>query len=178
MEPLAIQINPFKYKNLDAPEKLIRYITRTRPNENRADELLLWGTASGYSYHIPVEELIFEYSFILQKYRVTRSKMCHYVIRLRPEHFQCMNNNLFTLGNYAVECCNYLMSLGHQTCFAIHHSNDDGLHIHFAINSVNYRTGKKLRQYPAEIYKTVEHPLISLMDKYLYHTSSFPHFHD
>ena len=125
---------------------------------------------------MPIEELIFEYNYILDRYKVTGSKMCHYVIRLRPEHFQRMNNNIYTLGNYAVECCNYLLAIGHQTCFAIHLSEDDGLHIHLAINSVNYRTGKKLRQYHKEIYQTVERPLIKLMDKYLYQVSSFPDY--
>lgn len=173
MEVIAIQLKRLQYKNTDSAEKLIRYITRTRKNEDRANELLLWGHSSGYTYPKTVEELIHEFETIQKHYHSLNSLMCHYSIRLRPTLFEKMDNNIYTLGDYAVECCNYLFNLGHQSVFAIHLSKEDGLHIHLAINSTNYRTGYKLRQYPKEIKKTVELPLLNLMNKYIYKPVSF-----
>lgn len=38
MMPLMIQLHKFKYKNEDSAENVIRYITRTRKNEDKAHE--------------------------------------------------------------------------------------------------------------------------------------------
>ena len=173
MEAIAIQLNRHKYKNLDSPEKLIRYITRTRLKEDRANELLLWGHSAGYTYPKPVENVIHEIKFIQKSYHARGSLMCHYVIRLRADTFAKLNGDIYTLGNYAVECCDYLLSIGHQSCFAIHHSKEDGLHIHLAINSVNYRTGYKLRQHPKAIKPTIELPLLQRLDKLVISVEDF-----
>ena len=177
MEALAIQINCHKYKNLDSPEKLIRYITRTRGNEDKADDLLLWGHPAGYTYPKTVEDIIYEIKYVQKGYKTHGSLMCHYVIRLRADTFDKMNGSIYTLGNYAVECCNHLFNLGHQSCFAIHQSSDQGLHIHLAINSVNFRNGHKLRQYPKEIRPVVEIPLLQCLEKYIVSVESFPEFY-
>lgn len=169
MGPLIIQLNRLKYVDPDSTENLIRYITRTRINEDRADELLLWGTCSGYNYQIPVEEVIYQFRYIQFKYQAKSSLMCHYVIRFWPSILNSMGNDLYKLGNYAVDCCNYIFNMGHQSCFAIHSSKDKGVHIHLAINSVNFRTGKKLRQFPKEIQKNLEIPLKNLLIPYTRH---------
>ena len=168
MVPLMIQIKKFKYKNTDAPEKLIRYITRTRDDEDRTHELLLHGGPSGYTYKIPVEEIIRQFKYIQKIYHTQGSLMCHYVIHISDEAYRCMNNNICILGNYATECCQYLTQMGHQSCFAIHNSQKDRLHIHLAINTTNYATGYKLRQYPIEVKKNIEYPLSKLLEKYTY----------
>ena len=40
-------------------------------------------------------------------------------------------------------CSEEYFSKGHQVVFAIHYESQKHLHIHFAINSINYKTGKK-----------------------------------
>ena len=82
--------------------------------------------------------------------------------------YKRMNNDLFRLNQYTQECCNYIFNLGHQTCYAIHYSKTERLHIHFAINAVNYKNGSKLRQYPAEIKKNIEYPLNQILPQYYY----------
>ena len=167
MEALSIQINPWEYKNRKATELLLRYITRTRYGENRKD-LKLWGTPSGYHYHPPIETIINAFEYVQKKKGIQGSKMCHYVIRIRLETFQRMNNNLSALADYGVAACNYLFHMEYQCCFAIHDSKEKGLHIHFAINTAGFGTNGKLRQYPAEIQRTVKYPLLHMLDPYLY----------
>lgn len=168
MEPLLIQVKKFEYKNTNAPEKLIHYITRTREYEDRQNELLLYGGPSGYTYQIPVDEVIKQFKYVQKFYGAKGSLMCHYVIHISQEAYQRMNNNICILGNYATECCQYLAQMGHQSCFAIHNSPKDRLHIHLAINTTNYTTGYKLRQYHTEVKKNIEYPLSKLLEKYTY----------
>ena len=47
MQVLMINLNRFQYKNIDSAEKLIRYITRNRENEDRRNELLGYGINYG-----------------------------------------------------------------------------------------------------------------------------------
>lgn len=177
MAPLMIQIKKLEYKNIDAANNLIRYITRTRPNEDRAHELLLYGFNFGRAYNKPIKELIQEFEFVQKRYYTQGSLMCHYVIHISQELYDCMNNDLQLLSQYAQECCEYLFTLGHQSCYAIHYSDSDRLHIHLAINAINFQNGHKLRQYPKEIKQTVEKPLIQLLEKYTYSSMSFPVTH-
>lgn len=167
MNPLMIQLNKFEYQNEDSAEYVIRYITRTRKNEDRAHELLGYGSYHGYHYSKPVKEIIAEFEYIQKQYHTQGSLMCHYVMHISPELFFKMNNDLNALSAYASACSKYIFNLGYQTCFAIHYSAEDKLHIHFAINTTNYRTGHKLRQYYIEIRKNIEYPLSNLLSNYL-----------
>jgi len=175
MEPIIINIHPREYKNYDATESLIRYITRTRHDETieKRKELLLWGHNAGYIYPKSIETLICEFEFVQRIYKAKGTKMCHYTIRLRQEHFQKLDCNMQRVADYGVACCNYIFFMGHQSCFAIHTSKEEGLHIHLAINNINYINGKPLCQYPKEIYKTIERPLIEIFNKHAYIHTNF-----
>ena len=167
MKPLMIQLNKSKYKNEDSTEKVIRYITRTRKNEDRAHELLWYGSYYGFLYHKPVEEMIAEFEYVQKHNKASGSLMCHYVTHIYSQIFADMNNDLNQLNAYATACCQYIWNMGHQACYAIHYSAEDKLHIHFAINTTNYRTGLKLRQYYKEIRPNLEEPLSKLLSNYI-----------
>ncbi len=166
MKPLIINIKKSEYQNKDAAERLIRYITRTRENENKAHELLSYGFTSGYTYLKPIEDVIQEFEYVHEIYHSEDCLMCHYVIHISDKLFAYMDENLNTVNAYATECCNFLFQMGHQACFAVHYTPKDKLHIHLAINRVNFTNGNKLRQYPKEIKKLIEVPLCSLVEKY------------
>ena len=168
-----IQLNRFEYKNDDSAEYVIRYITRTRKNEDRAHELLSYGSYHGFMYQKPVEEIISEFEFIQNQYRTEGSLMCHYVILVNPELFAKMNNDIYRLNAYASACCKYIFDMGYQTCYAIHNSADKKLHIHLAINTTNYMSGSKLRQYYKEVNKNIEKPLSNLAASFII-SDSFP----
>ncbi|MBQ3545379.1 MAG: relaxase/mobilization nuclease domain-containing protein [Lachnospiraceae bacterium] len=175
--PLTIQINKLEYKNKDAANNLIRYITRTRPNEDRRNELITYGTVWGNNFNKPIEHVIREFEYIQQQYGTTGSLMCHYCIHISPSAYEAINNDLSKLIDYSKECCEYLFNLGFQCCYAIHYSETERLHIHLAINTTNFNTGYKLRQFPAEIKKTIEIPLTKLYEKYTYNCSNFPTYY-
>ena len=167
MMPLMIQLNKFEYKNDDSAEYVIRYITRTRKNEDRAHELVSYGSYHGFIYQKPVEEIVSEFEFIQDQYGTEGSLMCHYVILVKPELFAQMGNDVYRLNAYASACCKYIFDLGYQTCFAIHNSCEKNLHIHLAINTTNYMNGNKLRQYYKEIHKNLEKPLSNLAASFI-----------
>ncbi len=139
-----------KYINDDAVEKVIRYITRTRVNEDRAYELIAWGGMGIGTYQTP--ELAIEQFCRLQKiHRIeTRgSRMFHEVLRLADEEFSWLEYDYDRVYQVAVNCAQYYYAMGHQVVFAIHQAKKDyqggnkGLHIHFAINTINFITGNK-----------------------------------
>ena len=171
---LAIQLHRGEYKNLDAIENVIRYITRTRPNETNHKDLILWGDSSGFQYNKSPEEEIAAYKFVSKIYNQRGSKICHYCLHILPSQFQCMNQDYHVLASYAVECCQYLFHQGYQTCFAIHLQND--LHIHFAINTTNYMTGYKLSQYLVRVYNNIETPFLNILQTYLHQPQTFDSF--
>ena len=171
MAPLMINIGKNNFKNPDSASNLIRYITRTRPNETRQDELLAYGFNYGNAYVKPLEELIHEIEAVHRIYNSTDCLMCHYTMLISDKDFYFMENDLSRLCHFASDACDYLFQLGHQACYAIHYSKNEKLHIHFAINSVNYLTGCKLRQYPKELLKNVERPIRELYAKHLHLTT-------
>lgn len=170
MMPLMIQLNKFDYTNKDSIHHVIRYITRTRCNEDRVNELICYGSHHGYLYQKPVTELISEFEYVSNQYNAVGSLISHYIIQISSTLYAKMNNDPILLSEYATACCRYIFDLGHQTCFAIHYSKERKLHIHLVINTINYKTGKKLRQYHKEIKRTIEYPLINLIRQYYHQT--------
>lgn len=174
---LPIQLNRGKYTEPQSTGNAIRYISRTRANETRADELLLWGTSHGYIYPKSPEIVISEFLYVQKYYKQKGSQICHYVLLLSLDTCSRMNNDIYTIGNYAVACCQYfLYTLGHQSCFAIHNSATGKLHIHFILNATNYWTGRKLRQYHKEVYHTIEKPMLDILEPFIYATGSIADF--
>ena len=178
MKILMIQLNKFEFTNKDSAENLIRYITRTRENEDRLHELLWYGSYHGFFYQKPVEEMIAEFEYVQKIYGTKGSLMCHYVSHISPEVFADMNNDLNILNTYATACCKYIWNMGHQICYAIHYSAEYKLHIHFAINTTNYKNGHKLRQYYREIHNTIEKPLDDLLSDYTIYRRTVTSFDD
>lgn len=174
---LITQINPRKYKNKDAAQKLIEYISRTREDEYRAYELVCFGDAAGYSHNKTSAQTIAEFQLIHNTliYK-TGSRMMHFSIEISPDDFRRLNNDWLKLADYGVACCRYIHNLGHQCCFAIHHTEKPSIHIHLAVNTVNYCTGNKFSQYPVRVRQIIEKPLLNLFYQYLNPPSSFATF--
>ena len=75
-----------EYTSSDSVQNVIRYITRTRSPETKADDLVLWGDSAGYFYNKSVVEIIHEFSFIHKLYAPytgkSTCKICHYVFKI------------------------------------------------------------------------------------------------
>lgn len=139
------------YMNENAVENVIRYITRTRKNEDRADELITWGGMGVGCYASP--ELVIEQFRAVQKVYGKNTdggrRIYHETLGFREEEFERMWRDYGLVYQIAVECAKRYYSVGHQVVFAIHHAPKDGIvgnkgvHIHFVVNTVNFMTGKK-----------------------------------
>ena len=61
------------FTNADAVENLIRYVTRTRKNENRAGDLIKYG-AAGAGYYLHPEDIIRQFLFVQNVYKINQRK--------------------------------------------------------------------------------------------------------
>ncbi len=139
------------YMNADAVENVIRYITRTRQNEDRADELIAW-SGMGVGCYASPELVIDQFHAVQDVYGIKAKggrRIYHEVLGFREEEFERMWRNYGLIYQIAVECAKKYYSMGHQVVFAIHHAPKDGqmgnkgVHIHFVVNTINFMTGKK-----------------------------------
>lgn len=147
---ILITMRKGKYTNNDAVENVLRYVTRTRPMEDRADELIAWGGWGIGTYQTP--ELTIEQFRRLQKiHRIeTRgSRIFHEVLRMTEEEFGRLGYDYGRILQIAANCAKYYYAKGHQAVFAVHLGKADcldgnkGLHIHFVVNTINFMTGNK-----------------------------------
>lgn len=148
---MLITMRKGKYTNPDAVEKVIRYITRTRPVEDREDELIAWGGMGTGTYQTP--ELVIEQFCCLQTTHGIAvrggSRIYHEVLRIREEEFNRLGYDYDRVYQIAMDCARQYYEMGHQVIFAIHRAKGNcqdrnkGLHIHFVINTINFMTGNK-----------------------------------
>lgn len=133
------------YTNPDAVENVIRYVTRTRLNEQRAKELIAIG-GKGIYYNLPVERIISQFLATQEVFNINQRggrRIVHEIISLSDQDFANLNYDYRHVYLHAEAICEYYFSLGHQVLFAIHHDPEKKVHIHFVVNSINYTNGKK-----------------------------------
>jgi Relaxase/Mobilisation nuclease domain. len=134
-----------RYANVDAVENLIRYVTRTRPNEQRRDELYGYGGAGVFRYDTP-EIMAARFNAVQDAYEISRRKgrrMVHEVFSVADREFGGLNCDMGLLNQIALELCRVYYSQGFQAVYAIHWDKEKKMHIHFAVNAVSFVTGKK-----------------------------------
>ena len=144
---MLIQMTLGSYTNEEAVENCIRYITRTRANEDRREELIAWGGMGVGCYTVP-ELAIQQFCGVQKVYGKDGRKLFHEVYNLRDEEFEKLGCNYDFVYQIGVKCAEYYYLMGHQVVFAIHHARNaqkgnKGVHIHFVVNSVNFMTGGK-----------------------------------
>lgn len=133
------------YTNPDVVENVIRYVTRTRVNEQRADELIAIG-GKGIYYNLPVEDIINQFWGVQDLYNINQRggrRIVHEIYSLSDQDFIDMNCEYINVYVVAELISEYYFKQGHQVLFAIHRDPEKKVHIHFVINSVNYINGKK-----------------------------------
>ncbi len=126
-----------KYTSLKAIENLINYIMSADKTPSR-----IIGAIAVY----PMEE-----EKIVQQFKQTqvlhrnqkKNRALHIILSFSTEESQWLHFKDYRKIGYAV--ANYYGKANHQVVFALH-ENTDNPHIHFAVNTVNYITGKKYHQ--------------------------------
>lgn len=131
------------YTNKNAVRNVIRDITRSRENEQEYSHLIAYG-AFGCELNAPTEWLIQEFLCVQNIYNIEGRKgrrMYHEIFSLLDEEVAGLYYNMGFLYSIAAECARWYFEQGHQVVFAIHHQSR--FHIHFAVNTINHKTGMK-----------------------------------
>ena len=138
-----------RYENEDAVENVVRYITRTRPGENRKDELIAYG-AMGVSAYAEPEIMIQQMKYVQNFYEIERKKgarIYHEFYRFDEREQSILGNNIVYLQQIALQCCNVYYERGYQVIYAVHYDREKRLHIHFCVNAVSFVNGNKWHEY-------------------------------
>lgn len=137
------------YTNPDAIENVIRYITRTRRNETRGDELIGWGGMGVGCYASP-ELMIEQFHYVQRVYGMNKNgrMLYHETFNITDEEFNKLDNDYNRVNWIALECAKVYYSNGYQVAYAIHDDikkvgTNKRVHIHFVVNAVNFMTGRK-----------------------------------
>ncbi len=133
------------YCNPNAPEKLIKYVTRA--GRERKQELVSWGGAGVLEYSV---ESVIDQFYFAQKAHTRRGNfgryMSHTLFAFSPEGEYAVDKNDMDVDEIARQMARDIFEQDHcQVVYGVHKPDktEPHLHIHFAINTVNYRTGGK-----------------------------------
>lgn len=133
------------YSNPDAVENLIRYVTRTRENESRGDDLITYG-AVGTDYFHSSDVMIQQFEYVQNVYGIKSRlgrRMYHEVLNLKDWEAERLDSASEWLWRVGMECSEIYYMMGHQAVFAVHWEPEKRCHIHFAVNSINFLDGRK-----------------------------------
>ena len=134
-----------RYANADAVDNVIRYVTRTRSDEQRKGELQGYGGLGFFRYDT-TETMIARFKAVQNAYGIGYRKgkrMFHEVFSITDREFEGINCDMKLLNQIALELCGEYYRQGFQVVYAIHWDKEKKLHIHFAVNAVSFMTGKK-----------------------------------
>ena len=143
-------MNYGSYTNKNAVENVIRYVTRTRLNEDRYKELIDWGSFNTYIYddnwNKNPEMVIKQFIDVQNFYEIKKRRglrIHHETFNLLDEEYEAITDVDPLLTSLMISCCRYYDDLGFQVLYAVHNSKNKGVHIHFVVNGISYRTGCK-----------------------------------
>ncbi|MCI9080088.1 MAG: relaxase/mobilization nuclease domain-containing protein [Lachnospiraceae bacterium] len=134
-----------RYDNADVVGNVIRYITRTRANETRFNELRGYGGAGVGNYDSP-EVMEQRFNTIQKLYGINYRKgrrIFHEVFSITDSEFENIGSDMGIVNQVALEMCREYFNEGFQVVYAVHREEIKKLHIHFAVNAVSFITGKK-----------------------------------
>lgn len=126
-----------KYASFEAMKNLIYYIMAEEKTPNR-----IIGAVAAYP--IEKDKIVkqFKQTQVLHRNQ-KKNRALHIILSFSTEEAQWLNLKDYEKIGYFV--ANYYGKANHQVVFALHEDTDNP-HIHFAVNKVNYITGKKYHQ--------------------------------
>lgn len=138
-----------RYANPEAPERVVKYITRK--NGMPAKDLLAWG-GIGVAEYLGVDMIVNQICDV-QKLHKRKGNFGRYidheVYSLSSEEEMSVCENCLDIDRIARKMAyDFYESDNCQVVYGVHRPDKEEkhLHIHFAINTVNYKTGKKRRE--------------------------------
>lgn len=147
------------YMNKDATSNTIKYITRTRDNERRKNELVYHGSVN-IDYDSS-DEAIRKMQIIQKRFarKRERPQVRHEVVSISERDFYKMEEDFDNVIDAANEIGDIYDRKGYQEIHAIHDargkdrdSPNKGIHIHYVINATGYKGGRRFSEKPKEFY--------------------------
>lgn len=137
------------YTNPNDTKNVIRYVTRT--NGRSADDLIAWG-GLGVLEHSGVESVIDQF-YLIQKLHTRRGNfgkyVSHEIFSFSDVGERLISENNLDIDTIARKMAYDIFEQDHcQVIYGVHapNNNEKHLHVHFAINAVNFHTGNKRRE--------------------------------
>lgn len=123
-----------KFSNKKAVENLIEYIFDSEKTlHNMADALGV--------YPVRSKTIIRQFKEVQKAHRNMKGrKAYHLIVSFSDTEMTQLDINDYEEIGYST--ASYFWNASHQVAYAFHESSDN-LHFHFAINAVNFKTGKK-----------------------------------
>ena len=136
-------------QSFDSPKEvdyLIRYITRSRENEEKKSDLISYG-GRGLEVRHDISIAIRQWKAVQAAYISPKRKFGRYCFH----EIYCLTSKVSEridaerLDDLAYELSEEYWKEGHQVIYGIHKPDrhEERVHIHFAINTVCFRTGRK-----------------------------------
>lgn len=142
---LLIMANTGHYLNKNAVSNVVHYITRTRRDETKVQDLLGYG-GIGVGVCASVEEIVQHICYVQEINRISvrgGRRMYHEWFLIKDEEYWMLGNNIELVKKIAEECANLFFDAGFQVVYGIHWQPDKRLHIHFGVSTINFRDGRK-----------------------------------
>ena len=110
------------FKNKAAVENLIRYITRTRLNEDRRYQLITYG-GLGVGLSLAIEDMIKFFRYVQDNCRSRNDgpKMFHEIFRLDSSQQGLLQDKPEMLELLALRCAKIYFDAGFQVIYALHY---------------------------------------------------------
>ena len=140
-------------------ENVIRYIWRERKEESRAGELLVKG-AWGAPQWMGVKGVVQSFAAVQQLYSrkgVFGRYIDHEVYEFGDGELARIRRKGADMGEIARRMAENIYREGFQVAYAVHSkTGKENVHVHFAVNTVNYRDQRKRRETKAETRRREE----------------------
>lgn len=138
-----------RYVNPEAPERVVKYVTRT--NGMPADDLIAWG-GIGVAEYLGVDMIVNQISDVQKLYKRKGNfgrYIDHEVYSFSSEEETAVREKNVDIDKVARKMAyDFYDNDDCQVVYGVHKTDggEKHLHIHFAVNTVNFVTGKKRRE--------------------------------
>ncbi len=135
-----------RYQKPGDIEQVIRYVLRERSDEGRRSELISWG-AFGLPEWESAEGIIKAFSDVQSCYRRKDRfgrRLDHEIYNFTPSEAETLRcKSPLALEKAARKMAGVIYSEGYCVIYGIHQEDEGGVHVHFVVNTVSWRTGRK-----------------------------------
>lgn len=138
-----------RYLNPDAPEKLIKYVTRM--DGKQKDDLVAWG-GLGVTEYQDIDTIVSQF-YLAQKMHTRSGNFGRYadheVYSFSHEEESAIDKNKLDVDKIARKMAyDFYRQDNCQVIYGVHApgKKDKHTHIHFVVNTVNFQTGNKRRE--------------------------------